>query len=70
MYREVTASNLIRVDCEGNISDPGSTQFGVNRSGIAFHSAIYKARRDVKCVIHLSHTAGIAVSILFTCNYS
>lgn len=63
MYREVTASNLVCVDLEGNIIDPGSTQLGVNRAGLVLHSAIHKARRDVKCAIHIHNTATVVVSI-------
>ena len=62
MYHEITASNLVRVDLEGNILDPGSTQLGINRSGFALHSAIHSARRDIKCIIHVHTNAGIAVS--------
>lgn len=64
LYSEVTASSLVRVNSEGTILDPGSTQFGVNRSGVELHSAIYGARRDVKCIIHLHTVAGTAVQTL------
>lgn len=64
LYSEVTASSLVRVNNEGTILDPGSTQFGVTRSGVELHSAIYGARRDVKCIIHLHTVAGTAVQTL------
>ena len=64
LYNEVTASSLVRVNSDGDIVDPGSTQLGVNRAGLELHSAIYRcsARRDVKCVLHLHTVAGAAVS--------
>ena len=37
----------------GNIIDPGSTTYGINRAGYTLHSAIHKARPDIKCIIHL-----------------
>ena len=61
MYHEVTSSTLVCVDLEGNIIDPGSTQLGVNEEGLALHSAIHKARRNIKCVIHIYSNAGVAV---------
>lgn len=64
LYSEVTASSLVRVNNEGVVLDPGGTQFGVNRSGVELHSAIYGTRRDVKCIMHLHTVAGAAVLTL------
>ena len=61
LYSEVTASSLLRVNNKGVILDGGSTQLGVNRAGVELHSAIYRARRDVKCIMHLHTVAGAAV---------
>ncbi len=61
-YQEVTASNLVQVDFEGNIIDPGSTQLGVNGPGLLLHSALHKARKDIKCAIHIHSNATVAVS--------
>ena len=66
LYSEVTASSLVRVNNEGDILDPGSTQLGINRKGFDLHSTIYGARRDVKCVVHLHTVAGAAVSVPHT----
>ena len=69
LYREVTASNLVCVDLEGRVLDPGSTQLGVDRAGWVLHSLIHGARRDVKCVVHVSSTSTVAVSCfsVFVC---
>lgn len=63
LYSEVTASSLVRVSVEegGSIVDGGSTRLGVNRAGLELHSAIYGARRDVHCIMHLHTVAGAAV---------
>lgn len=42
--------------------DRGSTNLGVNQAGFVLHSAIYAARPDVKCVVHIHTPAGAAVS--------
>ena len=70
LYSEVTASSLVRVNNEGDILDPGSTQLGINRKGFDLHSTIYGARRDVKCVVHLHTVAGAAVSVPHTCAHA
>ena len=49
---------------EGEVIDPGSTRFGINKDGFVIHSAIHEARRDIHCVIHLHTNAGIAVSFI------
>ena len=59
-YSEVTASNLVKVDLEGNVI--GSTLFPVNRAGIVIHTAIHAARPDVHCIAHTHTTAGMAVA--------
>ncbi|KAL4593615.1 alpha-adducin-like, partial [Arapaima gigas] len=64
LYSEVTASSLVKVDVRGEMVDRGSTNLGVNQAGFALHSAIYAARPDVKCVIHIHTPAGAAVSAM------
>lgn len=58
LYREVTASNLIKVDAS---SDPDERSH-VNRPGFTLHSAILNARPDVGCAIHMHSKAGTAMS--------
>ncbi|XP_068429761.1 alpha-adducin isoform X6 [Clinocottus analis] len=64
LYSEVTASSLVKVNLQGEIVDRGSTNLGVNMAGFNLHSAIYAARPDVKCVVHIHTAAGAAVSAM------
>ena len=59
-YKEVTASNLVKVDIEGNIVE--DTEYRVNPAGIVIHSAIHAARPDVQCIAHTHTNAGMAVA--------
>ena len=59
-YKEVTASNLVKVDIEGNIVE--DTQYRVNPAGIVIHTAIHAARPDVQCIAHTYTNAGMAVA--------
>jgi len=64
LYKEITASSLVKIDVEGNILWKPATDYGINRSGYVIHGAIHKARPDVKCVIHTHSRAGMAVSAM------
>ncbi|XP_069450962.1 alpha-adducin isoform X9 [Ovis canadensis] len=64
LYSEVTASSLVKVNLQGDIVDRGSTNLGVNQAGFTLHSAIYAARPDVRCVVHIHTPAGAAVSAM------
>ncbi|MDF1737085.1 MAG: class II aldolase/adducin family protein [Minwuia sp.] len=59
-YREVTASNLVKVDLDGNII--GDSEWGINPAGYVIHSAIHAAREDAHCVMHTHSTTGVAVA--------
>ncbi|KJH50637.1 class II Aldolase and Adducin domain protein [Dictyocaulus viviparus] len=59
LYHEQTASTLVKVDLEGNVLNPGSTNLGINQAAYTLHSAIHGARSDIQCVIHL-HTPVVA----------
>ncbi|KAG3267141.1 adducin 2 [Ictidomys tridecemlineatus] len=61
---EVTASSLIKVNILGEVVEKGSSCFPVDTSGFCLHSAIYAARPDVRCVIHLHTPATAAVSAM------
>jgi ribulose-5-phosphate 4-epimerase/fuculose-1-phosphate aldolase len=52
-YREITASNLVKIDMQGRVV--GSQERRVNYAGFIIHSAVHEAREDAHCVIH-THT--------------
>ncbi|KAM9338221.1 alpha-adducin isoform 2-T2 [Symphorus nematophorus] len=64
LYSEVTASSLVKINLQGEIVDRGSTNLGVNQAGFTLHSAIYAARPDIKCIVHVHTPAGAAVSAM------
>lgn len=59
-YREVTASNLVKVDIDGNTID--ESDYPVNPAGMLIHSAIHSVRHDVQCIGHVHTDAGMAVA--------
>ncbi len=59
MFDEVTASNLIVVDANGEIIS-GDAKY--NPAGFTIHSAVHMAREDAHCVIHTHTLAGMAVA--------
>lgn len=61
-YSEVTASNLVKIDLQGQVLD-GSTH-RVNPAGFTVHAAIHDGLPDAHCVMHTHTTAGIAVACL------
>jgi len=61
-YSEVTASNLVKVDLDGNIV--GASDWPINPAGITFHGAIHATLPDAHCVMHLHTTATQAVCCL------
>jgi len=64
LYKEITASSLVKIDVEGEIIWKPETDYGINKSGYVIHGAIHKARPDVACVLHTHTRAGIAVSAM------
>ncbi|CCQ11457.1 Ribulose-5-phosphate 4-epimerase and related epimerases and aldolases [Pseudoalteromonas luteoviolacea B = ATCC 29581] len=61
-FDEVTASNLVKVDLQGNVLDDSPYQ--INPAGFTIHSAIHEVRNDAHCVIHLHTKETIAVATL------
>jgi ribulose-5-phosphate 4-epimerase/fuculose-1-phosphate aldolase len=59
-YREVTASNLVLIDNDGNALR--ETKWPVNRAGFVIHSAIHEAIPEAHCVLHTHTTTGLAVA--------
>jgi adducin len=61
-YDEITASNLIRIDIEGNKLD--DSPFPVNAAGYCIHSAVHSARHDLQCVLHTHSENATAISAI------
>ncbi len=61
-YREVTASNLVLIDIDGN--PLRETEWPVNLAGFTTHSAIHAAIDSAHCVMHTHTTTGMAVASL------
>ena len=59
-YKEVKASNLVKVDIKGNIVE--DTPYVANPAGMIIHTAIHEARPDIQCITHTHTTAGMAVA--------
>jgi ribulose-5-phosphate 4-epimerase/fuculose-1-phosphate aldolase len=66
-HDEITASNLVTLDLDGHVIDPGSVRSDddvVNVTGYVIHSAVHAARPDLHCVMHSHAEYGLAVSAL------
>ena len=61
-YSEVTASNLVLIDIDGN--PMRESQWPVNRAGFVIHSAVHRAIDKAHCVMHTHTTTGMAVACL------
>ncbi len=61
LFDEITASNLIVVDFDGNVV---RGDHPVNEAGHPIHSGVLKARPDVNWVLHTHTRAGMAVSCM------
>jgi len=59
-FDEVTASNLVKIDVEGNPVTPQMHK--ANKAGFIIHSAIHMARPNAGCVWHMHTLAGMAVA--------
>ena len=62
MFDEVTASNLVKIDLDGNVVM--HTGYDVNPAGFCIHSAIHMSREDAQAVMHLHTDDGVAVSAM------
>jgi ribulose-5-phosphate 4-epimerase/fuculose-1-phosphate aldolase len=59
-YTEVTASNLVKIDLEGNILS--ESRWPINPAGLAPHATIHRHIDSAHCVMHTHTTAGLAVA--------
>jgi ribulose-5-phosphate 4-epimerase/fuculose-1-phosphate aldolase len=58
-YDEVTASNLVKIDLDGNVIDGDSD---INYAGFVIHSAIHGNVDDARWIMHTHTKEGAAVS--------
>jgi ribulose-5-phosphate 4-epimerase/fuculose-1-phosphate aldolase len=61
-YDEVTASNLVKIDLDGNIVEP--SEYPVNFAGFIIHGAIHAVREDAHCIMHTHTQAGMVMAAL------
>ena len=59
-YSEVTASNLVKIDLQGQVLD--GSPYPVNPAGFTVHAALHDGLPNAHCVMHTHTTAGIAVA--------
>ncbi|SES71419.1 class II aldolase/adducin family protein [Thalassotalea agarivorans] len=62
-FEEITASNLVKIDLEGNKIDP-EFPFEINPAGYTIHSAIHEVRHDDICALHVHTNETIAIASL------
>ncbi len=62
MFHEMRASDLVKIDYDGNIVGDDNQSRRVNAAGFCIHSAIHMARHDLACVVHTHTAAGMAVA--------
>jgi ribulose-5-phosphate 4-epimerase/fuculose-1-phosphate aldolase len=60
MFREVTASNLLKIDLEGNKVLP--SPHPVLQAGFVVHRSVHMCREDIVSVMHTHSIAGVAVA--------
>src|SRR3954471_6636131 len=60
-YSEVTASNLLKIDVQGNKLDTHNP-WPVNPAGFTIHAAIHDSIPGAHCVMHTHTTNGLAVA--------
>jgi ribulose-5-phosphate 4-epimerase/fuculose-1-phosphate aldolase len=60
MFEEITASNLVKIDLQGNLLEP--SEYRVNPAGFVIHSAVHASRPDAHSVLHTHTKAGCGVA--------
>lgn len=61
-YSEVCASNLVKVDVQGNVI--GHSDWPINPAGFTFHGVIHDRLPDAHCVMHVHTTPTMGVCCL------
>ena len=62
-YREVCASNLVKVDAQGGVV--GQSEWPINPAGVSFHGALHRTLPDAHCVMPMHTTATQAFSLMW-----
>ncbi|MBH96815.1 MAG: class II aldolase [Rhodospirillaceae bacterium] len=60
-FEEITASSLIKVDCEGNLLS--ESDYPINPAGFIIHSALHMGSPTAHCVMHTHTRSGNAVAM-------
>src|SRR5271170_3622479 len=47
LYEETTASNLYKIDLDGNVLERPDTPYGINETGYVIHGAVHGARPEI-----------------------
>lgn len=63
-YDEITASNLVKIDLQGNKLD--DSPYPINLAGYVIHSAIHSARHDLQCSLHTHSENAEAIACVST----
>jgi len=63
LFDEITASNLVKIDKQGNVLDDPSGM-GYNPAGFVIHGCVHEARPEINCVLHTHTRAGVGVSAM------
>jgi ribulose-5-phosphate 4-epimerase/fuculose-1-phosphate aldolase len=61
-YSEVTASNLVKINMQGEVLD--GSPYKVNPAGFVVHATLHGGLEGAHCVMHTHTTAGVAVAFL------
>lgn len=64
LYEEVSASNLYKINLDGDVVLKPDVDYGINLAGYVIHSAVHCGRADAGCVIHTHTRATMAVSAM------
>lgn len=63
LFEEITASNLMRMDLDGNVLEIPEG-LSLNPAAFGVHSSVLEGRADANCAIHFHSRDGVAVSAL------
>ncbi|MFW7526173.1 class II aldolase/adducin family protein [Vibrio ostreicida] len=62
-FDEITASNLVKIDIDGQVIDP-DCPFSINPAGFTIHSAVHEARPKEQCALHVHTDETVAIASL------